>query len=515
MASDASRRPPPTVFPWAGVWADWIAEAMEIGLSPAERREPTIAKALDGFRGRSIERIVAGETVGTKTTDALIGSLKVLVCIPRWSPLHNVPSADCERLLRHAFGGLERLAAHMTACPNAGGVLSRAMLRLWIVQSALTLGGLSWREQRPPVEFHPWKPKEGFGRVIRDLARGFSPPRKRHEIVEILGVSESVWDRLLQGIIPSGVGFDFDRFSQLVSDENIRSDIGTALRRAFAWRLLIMRMRDGLSEWVESPVFWETCWCEYARIHAVAAAQSKLMSDAGQEPRMGPARTIAAAGAAGIWRHTFIGLDDWPAHLETVANAAAAVVERGGQPDDEVVARLLDAYSCIPEATLLECARRASGTPKAIEFLLRIPDTFRRDLVLGREYMVQGCMTEARACFEKGFACASSEWEAVLDLAWFEARHGDAGRALTLLRVSCHTEQKEYPLVEGEALYRLSRYAEALAAFTHSINRGHAQAHATGRAALCCHHLGRKADATNYARTCERLSGTNPLLQTK
>lgn len=300
-----------------------------------------------------------------------------------------------------------------------------------------------------------------------------------------------------------------------MSDGNVHSDIGIAIRRAFVWRLLITRMQDGLSEWVEGPDFLETCWCEYTRIHAAAAAQSKLMADAGQEPRMGPARFIAAAGAVDFWRHTFAGLDDWPAHLETVANAASAVVEMGGQPDDKLVVRLLDVYCGLPEANLLECARRASGTPKAIEFILRTPDTFRRDLVLGREYMVQGCMTEARACFEKGFACASSEWEAVLDLAWFEARHGDAGRALTLLRVSCHTEQKEYPLVEGESLYRLSRYAEALAAFTHSINRGHAQAHATGRAALCCHHLGRKADATNYARTYERLSGTNPLLQTK
>jgi tetratricopeptide (TPR) repeat protein len=510
------RRPPEILLPWAGVWAGWIAEAISVGLSPAECREAPIAEALDGLSGRSYERIIAGETAGRKATDELIRHLVTLLRTPAWSPFHREPDENCDRLLRVAFLSLERLNTLASANPNTGGVVSRALLRLYLVQSAMLLGALSASSPTTAFQFLPWKSKEGLGRVIREITRSFRPTKTDAEIIAAAKISSSsVWDRLLRGEPPTVAPFDFDSFASLLGpDAEANRCLGHSLRRAFVGHALVRRMRQSMSAMPGAAGFWNDAWREFERVHALAADEAAGSAASGQPlRRLDPIREKAAVGASGFWTHTFaaIAARDWEAHLEAVATAACVVVEMGGAPSDDNVVRYLAAYRSLPEAELWEQARLATGTSQALDLIRRLPDTFRRDMSLGREFMFQKRYPEARVCFEAAFARGAGECEALLDLAWFEARHGDAARAIQLLHGSPHADRKEYPLSEGEALYQLHRYEEALEAFQRSIERGHAIGHAHGRAALCCRQLGLRARATDHARTCERFTGHDPL----
>ena len=207
MSSQNPLRPPEVLLPWAGVWAKWIADAIDVGLSPSERADPVIVAAADGLTQRTIERATAGETATEKAAARLVSHVATLLRYPHWAPLHGESQEDCERMLHAVFGRFERWSACSSLNANPSGAVTRAALRLVLVEVALLLGWLSRGHAPAPVSFRPWKAKEGFGRVIRDLYLGFQPKLKREEVIERLKISSpSVWDRLLQGELPVAVG---------------------------------------------------------------------------------------------------------------------------------------------------------------------------------------------------------------------------------------------------------------------------------------------------------------------
>ncbi len=501
-------------LPASAYWIDLLMDAVEVGLSADERKQPEIATALEFLKkDRTAQRIRSGVTRPEGGWSEVTRHLAVLLLRPSWLPMHGDPISvtDFGEALKKQLLRLERFAASTTISPNLGSVMTRAILRPLIILIAIQFGRSASRRPPEPLQFKPWRPEAGVGRVINDLRiqiRPKTPPEKFHEK---LGLSRRSWMRLVTGEIPSLVGFNFTALAAVAAEtDHARVQIEAAARRAFAGARAVNRLEQEIQVGDNPQAFWRDCWTEFERVFLIAQNQQTRIDITGDQGRgIAEIRLAAQKDASGVWVHAHPEIGPEVSNIDLIKSLLLAFSSIGIQGDTErieaALCEALDLMKKSPETKVCLEAITAPTPDAALRLLKKLPESPSTLAGIGAAYAKQGKVAEARAAYDKAFGLAPDQWLNRYGYAIFEARYGDARRALHLLEDSSLSIHHEYPTVLAEAHLKLGRHQEALTACEEAIRRQDSLVAAHYMAAECCRALGLRNEAKAHEKDWGRL----------